>query len=217
MIRVKDLHFSYPRSGFKLAIDSLSLDEGEKLCIMGQSGSGKTTLINLISGILKPDKGSIQVAGMEISKQNDASIRKFRLSNMGFIFQDFKLLEYLDVRENILLPYRLSKDLVLDKDVIARLALLIDKTGIKGKETSFPDSLSHGEKQRVAVLRALITTPSIVIGDEPTANLDRKNAEGIMDLILNLVQEKKTSFILVTHDISFKNRFDKVIDLERSG
>lgn len=215
MIQIENLRFAYPRNGFRLAVDLLRVQEGEKLCIMGPSGSGKTTLIHLISGILMPDSGSIRVAGQEITRRNDRWVRSFRLSRVGFIFQDFKLLEYLTAEQNILLPYYLSRQLKLDGAVRERLAAFLERTGLNGKAQAFPEALSHGEKQRVAVLRALITLPALVIGDEPTANLDEGNAAAIMELILRLVKDQGAAFILVTHNPSFRERFDRRLELER--
>jgi ABC-type lipoprotein export system ATPase subunit len=132
---------------------------------------------------------------------------------MGFIFQGFELLDYLSVEHNILLPYYLNRGVGLTQSVKDRLGLFLDRVGLKGKSRSYPEALSHGEKQRVAVLRALITLPKVVIGDEPTANLDRENAQGIMELILQMVKENKATFILVSHDPSFADRFDKKLEL----
>lgn len=212
MISIKDLYFTYPGSEFELNIERLTANAGETLCIMGPSGSGKTTLINLISGILKPVRGEILVGDLNITKKNDAAIRRFRLNRMGFIFQGFELLEYLNVEQNILLPYSLDRKLKLEKDTLNRMEELLNKTGIQDKKRVYPKSLSHGEKQRVAVIRALITQPDLVIGDEPTANLDQDNANSVMDLILDLVRQKNTTFVLVTHDRSFQHRFESTFE-----
>ncbi len=213
MISIRDLRFSYPGGLFELALDRLEVPEGGTLCITGPSGSGKTTLINLISGILEPTAGSIRIAGLEITRKNEKSVRSFRLEKIGFVFQDFKLLEYLTVEQNILLPYLLSSRMKADDRVRERLAVFVEKTGIEGKLKSFPGHLSHGEKQRVAVLRALITLPSLVIGDEPTANLDRENAEGIMELISGLAEENNATFVMVTHDEPMTRHFKTRLNL----
>ena len=156
MIRIRDLSFTYPGGDFGLRLDRLDLDAGERLVITGPSGSGKTTLIQLLSGILKPDSGTIRVGDQEISRGNDRAARHFRLHRMGFIFQEFELLEYLTVEQNILLPYLLSRSLRVDAAVRDRMAHLLERTGLAGKERKYPRALSHGEKQRVAVVRALI-------------------------------------------------------------
>jgi putative ABC transport system ATP-binding protein len=213
MIRIRDARFTYPGGGFSLTVDALDVEAGGKLCITGRSGSGKTTLIQLISGILKADEGSIEVAGLEIARRNEKEVRRFRLHRMGFIFQDFELLEYLTVEQNILLPYLLDRKLEAGSAVKERLDRLLERTGLQDKARVHPGRLSHGEKQRVAVMRALITDPDLVIGDEPTANLDEENADAIMDLIFALVKEQKSTFVLVTHDMSLAGRFEQRFEL----
>lgn len=217
MIEIRDLQFTYPKGGFRVDVNHLDLAAGEQLGITGSSGSGKTTLIRLISGILKPDSGSVKMAGMEISRANESRIRRFRLENIGFIFQDFELLEYLTVEQNILLPFILSRRSVSGPEIKERLSDILETVGLAGRELDYPEALSHGEKQRVAVCRAVITLPRLVIGDEPTANLDEENARSIMDLILNLVQEHGASLILVTHDKAVAGRLGRRLDLGRKG
>jgi putative ABC transport system ATP-binding protein len=217
MIEIRDLQFTYPKGGFRVHVNRLDLAAGEQLGITGSSGSGKTTLIRLISGILKPDSGSVKMAGMEITRANEARIRRFRLENIGFIFQDFELLEYLTVEQNILLPFILSRRSVSAPDIKERLSGILKTVGLAGRELDYPGALSHGEKQRVAVCRAVITLPRLVIGDEPTANLDEENARSIMDLILNLVQEHGASLILVTHNPAVAGRLGRRLDLGRKG
>lgn len=213
MIRMRDVRFAYPDGGFSLHVGALDVEAGGMLCVTGRSGSGKTTLIQLISGILKADEGSVEVAGLAMGTGNEKEVRRFRLQRMGFIFQDFELLEYLTVEQNILLPYLLDRTLDAGGEVRERLGQLLDRTGLNDKARVHPGRLSHGEKQRVAVMRALITNPGLVIGDEPTANLDEENASAIMDLIFALVKEHKTTFVLVTHDMRLAGRFEQRFEL----
>jgi putative ABC transport system ATP-binding protein len=154
---------------------------------------------------------------MEITRANDTGIRRFRLENIGFIFQDFELLEYLTVEQNILLPFYLGRRSVTAPDVRERLSSVLRTVGLSGRERDYPGVLSHGEKQRVAVCRAVITLPRLVIGDEPTANLDRENARSIMNLILNLVKDHGASLVLVTHDPAVTERIEQRLDLGREG
>lgn len=213
MIRIQDLRFAYPKGDFEIRLDALHVAKGEGLCITGPSGSGKTTLIQLVSGILKPTSGSVRVGDLEVASQNEGALRRFRLRSMGFIFQDFELMEYLTVEHNILLPYYLDRSMTLTGEVRGRLDELLNRTGLQGKRRDHPINLSHGEKQRVAVCRALITLPALVIGDEPTANLDRDNADAIMELILELVKEQGATYLLVTHDPAYASRFENRLDL----
>ena len=195
MIHVRNLRFAYPDGSFRLSLDRLDLEEGGRLCITGPSGSGKTTLIQLLSGILQPREGTIRVAGVELTREKPARVRRFRLDKIGFIFQGFELLEYLTVERNVLLPFYLAGRSVAAPEVRARMARLLEKTGLAGKERAYPNTLSHGEKQRTAVCRALITWPRLVIGDEPTANLDGENAARILDLILELVEGEGATIV----------------------
>ena len=129
MIHISNLRFNYPNGGFRLAIPELAIDDGERVAVIGPSGSGKTTFLNLISGIAVPSCGSVRVGAMELSAMGDAARRDFRIANIGFIFQDFELLEYLKVRDNMLHPYRINRTLRLDPDVRARAARLAEDMG----------------------------------------------------------------------------------------
>lgn len=149
MVRVENLRFGYGTDGFRLLVPEFSLDDGERVAVVGPSGSGKTTLLNLIAGILTPEAGRIDVAGTEISALSDSECRRFRASRIGFVFQDFALLDYLSARQNIHYPYRITPALVLDdaaRDRAERLALAC---GIGDKLDRHPAALSQGEQQRV--------------------------------------------------------------------
>ncbi|MGB3647606.1 MAG: ATP-binding cassette domain-containing protein, partial [Desulfobulbales bacterium] len=149
MINIQYLSFSYPSGEFRLDIDKLSVASGEKVAFVGPSGSGKTTLLNLVAGILPSKSGSIKVDDDEINTLEDSSRRNFRITNIGFIFQDFGLLDYLDVRDNILHPYRITDALKLDSGVRGRVDMLAEQMGIADKLLRHPSDLSHGERQRV--------------------------------------------------------------------
>ena len=172
MIALRDVCFSYEKEEFSLELDSLELQRNENAAIIGPSGSGKTTLLNLVAGVLVPQSGEVRVLDKVINQLSDAQRRAFRIQNIGFVFQDFALIEYLNVLDNIIHPYRVSRALKLDSSVRKRAESLADEMGIGDKLLRFPNELSHGEKQRVAICRALVTEPSLILADEATGNLD---------------------------------------------
>ena len=215
MIEANALTYSYPSGGFKLQIPELFVKHGESVAVTGPSGSGKTTLLNIIAGILRPDDGSMVVADTELTSIDDSLSRNFRASHIGLIFQEFELLEYLSVQDNILLPYRINRQLKLTDATRSRCKQLADRMGIVDKLSRFPEQLSQGERQRVAVCRALITEPTILLADEPTGNLDPENKTKVIDLLLELAREKNTTLVMVTHDHDLVTRFDRVIDFEQ--
>lgn len=212
MIEINSLTFAYPSGEFKLDIEKLSVAGGEKVAFVGPSGSGKTTLLNLVAGILPPNKGSIKVDNDEISTFNDTARRKYRITNIGFIFQDFGLLDYLDVRDNILHPYRITEALTLNSDVRNRADMLAEEMGIADKLQRHPTDLSHGERQRVAICRALLPGPKLILADEATGNLDPKNKTHILDLLFQSVEDHGATLLAVTHDHELLPHFDKVVN-----
>ena len=156
MIHIQKLQFQFPTGEFSLSIDEFSITKGSKVAVIGPSGSGKTTLLNLVAGIIAPVSGAVQVGDVKVSELNDAGRRDFRITRIGFVFQDFELLDYLNVFDNILHPYRISGALKLDKEVRARAVALTQDMGIGDKLKRNPNDLSQGEKQRVAICRALL-------------------------------------------------------------
>ena len=214
MIKVKDLEFAYPGSDFRLNISDLRINEREKVAIIGQSGFGKTTLLNLFAGILLPDSGEVNVDDQEVNKLNDTQRRAFRISRIGFVFQDFKLLEYLRVKDNILLPYRINRELQINKAAIKRAEEVSESLDIKDKLHKFPAKLSQGERQRVAIGRALINEPQIILADEPTGNLDPMNKERIKQVLFQSTENYGATLITVTHDHDLLDGFDRVIDFQ---
>ena len=218
MIRANNLLYTYPGTSsggeFSLRLAELAINRGESLAITGPSGSGKTTLLNIIAGILRPDGGRLVVGDTEFTSIDDSTARNFRAGRIGLIFQEFELLEYLSVQDNILLPYRINRHLKLSDDIRVRCERLADRMGITDKLSRFPEQLSQGERQRVAVCRALITEPELLLADEPTGNLDPDNKTKVIDLLLELAREKNTTLVMVTHDHDLVARFDRVIDFE---
>lgn len=212
MIRIEGLSFRYPEADFHLRVPAFRIQDGEKVAVIGPSGSGKTTLLNLVAGILMPDSGSIQVNGIPVSELSDAECRNFRIANIGFVFQAFELIEYLDVLDNILHPYRITPALKLTPAVRAHAAGLAERMGIGDKLGRSINRLSQGEKQRVAICRALLPAPGLILADEATGNLDPRNKEQILALLFQNVIDHEATLLAVTHDHELLPRFDRVID-----
>jgi putative ABC transport system ATP-binding protein len=214
MIDIEELQFAYAGDTFRLHIPALNVPAGQKLAIIGPSGSGKTTLLNLIAGIQAPDSGRIQVAGIPVHALDDARRRDFRITRIGFVFQDFELLDYLSVLDNILHPYRISTALRLSSDVRARAVELAGQMGIAGKLRRHAGALSQGEKQRAAICRALLSRPRLILADEATGNLDPDNKLNILELLFRAVDEHGATLVAVTHDHELLPRFERVIDFD---
>ena len=212
MVELENIEFAYPAGRFRLRVPGLQVLPGERLAIVGPSGTGKTTLLNLVAGILRPDSGTVRVAGVELGSLSEDGVRRFRASTVGFVFQDFALLDYLTARENILYPYRITPALSLDAEVRARAEALAGACGLAEKLDRRPGALSQGEQQRVAICRALVTRPRLVISDEATGNLDPENKTLILDLLFEQARAAEASVLAVTHDHALLPRFDRVVD-----
>ena len=216
ILQIRDLHFQYPARDFKIEISDIKFTQGSKIAISGKSGSGKTTLIHLISGILKPQSGEILFYDKSITDMNDKEIRKHRISNIGFIFQEFELLEYLNVMDNLILPYKINKSLVLDAEIKDKAKEIANRIGIGNKLDQHPKQLSGGERQRLAIARALITSPPLIIADEPTGNLDEKTSNIVMDEITDQVSYTNSKLIMISHNNELISSFDETIDIQES-
>jgi len=214
MITIQNLGFYYPGGEFRLNIPDFQVSGGQKVAVIGPSGSGKTTLLNLIAGIMTPQKGTVSVEDAQVSTLGDRDRRDFRVSNIGFVFQDFELLDYLNVFDNVLHPYRITGALKLDKAVRARAEALTQDMGIGDKLKRNPNDLSHGEKQRVAICRALLPQPKLILADEATGNLDPDNKTLILNLLFSAVTDHDATLLAVTHDHELLKRFDRVVDFQ---
>lgn len=214
MITLENIFFQYPDSEFKLSIDHLNFDTGSKTAIIGTSGYGKTTMLNIIAGISLSEKGNVIIDNNKINRLSDKERRDFRIQNIGFIFQDFKLIPYLNLMDNILLPYRINKAIQIEKGTLEVAYELAEELGIEDKLKKYPSKLSQGEKQRVAICRALLNRPSIILADEPTGNLDPDNKKKIMEILFIAVKKFNTTLITVTHDHDMLEGFEKVIDFK---
>ena len=214
MIRISDIHFRYITGSFHLRIKDLVIDAGEKVAVTGPSGSGKSTLLNLVAGILIPQEGAIEIDGLKISSQSDQARRDYRISNIGFVFQDFGLIDYLNVSDNIFHPYRISDALKINNSVKDRVKRLAGLTGVSNLLNRHPADLSHGERQRVAICRALLPKPKLILADEATGNLDPENKKHILKLLSTSVQENNATLLAVTHDQDLLYYFDRVINFQ---
>ncbi len=188
---------------------SLQVQEGEFIGVMGPSGSGKSTLINVLSGITVPTTGKIEIEGKDIDKMDEDEIAVFRRRKLGFVFQDFNLLDNLTIEENIMLP------MVLDqrpKDEMKQKAEeIMTHFGISEIKNKYPYTVSGGQQQRAAVSRALINEPVIVFADEPTGNLDSKSSNAVMNCLADMNEQNKVTILMVTHDVFAASFCKKVI------
>jgi putative ABC transport system ATP-binding protein len=214
LIRIEDLDFAYRRGTFRLRIPELEIAEGATVAFIGPSGSGKTTLLHLAAGILTPDRGRIVTGGREVSALGDAARRDHRIRHVGLVFQEFELLDYLNVLDNILLPYRINRSLHLTAEVRQRARALAGDVGIGDKLARDVERLSQGERQRVAICRAVLAGPALLLADEPTGDLDPENKDLVLDILFRYAGEHGATLVMVTHDHTLLARFDRVIDFK---
>ena len=214
MIELAELCFRYPEGDFSLRVPALEVGRGEKVAVVGPSGSGKSTLLHLIAGIKTPRSGRVVTCGVDVTVLDDTRRRDFRIRKVGLVFQEFELLEYLTVLDNILLPYRIHPALRLDSAVRERAAELAGHVGIADKLGRFATRLSQGEKQRVAVCRALIADPDLLLADEPTGNLDPATTARVMDSLFAAAASRGATLLMVTHDSDLLDRFGRIVDFE---
>ena len=203
---------------------SLTMYEGEFVCIMGPSGAGKSTFINNLSTIDIPTKGKVFINGKEVRVMSEGEICKFRYENLGFIFQEFNLLDSLTIFENIAVPLTLAN--VDKKEITKRVEEVAEKLDVAQTLDKYPNECSGGQRQRVAICRALVTNPKLIVADEPTGNLDSKNSHEILSLFKVLNEKEGVSILMVTHDskiASYSSKLlyikDGIIDrtIEREG
>jgi len=177
---------------------SISIDAGEFVALAGPSGSGKTTLLNLIGGLDLPDSGNVTVDGNEYSRMNQSQLATLRLHKIGFVFQAYNLIPVLSAAENVEFVMLLQG--VGEQDRRKRAETILNDVGLEGKYDRQPAELSGGQQQRVAVARAIVSNPSIVLADEPTANLDSKTGQGLLEMMKDMNEKKGVTFIFSTHD-----------------
>ncbi|MCJ8318351.1 MAG: ABC transporter ATP-binding protein [Colwellia sp.] len=211
---IKQLAFSYPEQALNLYIEKLSIAPGESVALVGPSGSGKTTLLNLMCGILTPQSGNVIIDEENITQMPEKQCRDYRLNHIGMIFQSFELLDYLTVFDNILLQARLSKQTVVNAKIKSRAKAIAEHLGLYNKLSRNVVELSQGERQRVAVCRALLLEPSVVLADEPTGNLDPENKLTVLQKLIEECKQKNRILLTVTHDHSLLTHFDRVLDMK---
>ncbi len=215
-IQISNLKFSYASAGgFRMFIPRLDIAAGECVAIVGPSGSGKTTLLNLMAGTFVPRSGEISVTGQRLDNMSEAARRRFRIDQVGQVFQAFELLEYLSVSENILLPRLIDPDGRKNTDAQQRIQSLLASVGLQDKADKRPAELSHGERQRVAVCRAMFNRPTLLLADEPTGNLDQANKQNVVELLIRQAKEHDSMLLMVTHDHSMLEAFERVIDFSQ--
>ena len=190
---------------------NLSVEAGEFISIVGRSGSGKTTTLDLLGLLLRPTSGQVLLDGIDTGKMRDGARAGLRGKKLGFVFQDFNLLPGLNAVQNVMLPLRYTKN---GKDGKARAASLLEEVGLKDRMHHRPDQLSGGEKQRVAIARSLVNRPSLVLGDEPTGEVDSETSQQIVALMRRMNREHGVTFILVTHDTEVAAQTDRIIRLK---
>ena len=218
MIELRDVEFRYgdgASDGFALRIQKLRVEPAERLSLTGPSGSGKTTLLQLIAGIHTPLRGSVKALDTRVDDLEQAQRRRFRIQSIGLVFQEFELLDYLSVLDNILLPFRISGALRLNGAARERAHELAGRVGLADKVSRLASRLSQGERQRVAVCRALVTQPRLLLADEPTGNLDAENRDRVVDVLLGYARESQATLIAVTHDRELHARFDRSVDVRK--
>ena len=191
---------------------SFSLHQGESIGLVGASGSGKSTLLHIICGLDRPDSGSVKIQGIDITELNYDERSQLRNTEIGFVYQFHHLLPELTALENVALPALLAG--TDQAEAIKNASLLLEQVNLSGKENNTPNELSGGERQRVAIARAMSNNPSCLIMDEPTGNLDTKNVENFMTLLMDMVSIKNITLLIATHDTKVSSRLDRLLSLE---
>jgi len=215
LIELRDIDFRYPAiGGFGMRIPGLSIPAGECVAVVGPSGSGKTTLLGLLAGTLMATHGAVSINGTDIGALDDGRRRHFRIQHIGQVFQAFELLHYLTVVENVMLPHYIHASGSDAKSVRQRALALLSDVGLSTKADSRPGELSQGEQQRVAVCRAMLNQPALLLADEPTGNLDQANKQNVVDLLLDQARRNSSTLLMVTHDQSLLGSFSTVMDIQ---
>lgn len=220
VLALEGVSFQWKRNGgFALRADSFSIEPGARILLTAPSGAGKSTLISLLAGILKPQQGSIRIAGENIVTMRQAQRDRFRAENIGLIFQSLNLIPYLSALDNITLPLRLAPKRLANaggwQNARNRGAAMLDEIGLEAtRYANLPASqLSVGQQQRVAVLRAMIGNPSLIIADEPTSALDYDRRAAFLDMLMSQLDRTGAALLMVSHDRDIARHFDRSIEL----
>jgi lipoprotein-releasing system ATP-binding protein len=215
MIECQDLGYSYHDGKVKTSVlNSLNLNigKGESIAILGQSGCGKSTLLNLLGGIDKPTQGKVWLNNIDLTTLTEEEITKLRAQHLGFVYQFHHLLKDFSALDNVAMPLLIRGD--NKQAALVAASELLSTIGLKERLDHRPAELSGGERQRVAVARALITQPSCLLADEPTGNLDAKNAADVLSLMIELNQEQNSALVMVTHDEKIAQKMQRILVLE---
>lgn len=214
IVELNDIQKSYKTGDSELQVlrgISSTFQSGETVAIIGESGCGKSTLLNIIGGLDNPTGGDVHSCGFNINKMSEKELTNYRNLELGFVFQFHFLLKDFSSLENIMIPALMSG---VNKNIAKELAQeLIEKVGLIDRKNHYPSQLSGGERQRIALARALINNPQLILADEPTGNLDEKNSRVVEDLLFNLVEEKKSTLLMVTHDSRLAEKCDRIFKL----
>lgn len=217
-IELKDICFAYKNSSKHpvLNIQQWNVDKGEHVFLQGASGSGKSTLLNVLAGLLMPQTGDVKVLGEALNQLKKSQRDRFRARHIGMIFQQFNLIPWLSVRENISAAHHFAKSSVNSQDMNSRMLELLDLLKLNASiANSVTAELSIGQQQRIAIVRALINEPEIIIADEPTSSLDAENCERFLRLLFDVVEKNAATLIFVSHDRGLAQYFEKVSELQQ--
>ena len=212
MIKAEGLSFSYPGSNNdKISFPTISLSSGDHCLLLGESGCGKTTLLHLVGGLLRPRQGRIEISNIDLTRLSEPELDQFRANNLGFIFQKNHLITALTVKQNILMaPFLAAKE-----QESSRIDEILNELGLSSKINSRVSELSQGQVQRVAIARAIINRPAYILADEPTSSLDDSHCQSVIDLLLSMANQNKSTLLVATHDQRLKDRFAKRIELKQ--
>ncbi|WXU00267.1 MAG: Lipoprotein-releasing system ATP-binding protein LolD [Catillopecten margaritatus gill symbiont] len=215
IIECQDLGYSYNSGKVETPVLSrlnLVIEQAESVAIIGQSGCGKSTLLNLLGGMTQPTTGKILINNTNLSQINETKITQLRAQHLGFVYQFHHLLKDFSALDNVMMPLLIRGD---DTQIAhEKASKLLQKIGLENRLNHRPAELSGGQRQRVAIARALINNPSCLLADEPTGNLDAKNAAEVLELMRSLNQQQKSALVLVTHDMNIAKKMDRLLTLE---
>ena len=214
MIRVKDLRKEYKLEGDKVvALKRINLEimQGEICCIFGTSGSGKSTLLNQLAGLERPTYGSVYIRGQNITDMSENRLAEFRQKHIGFVFQSYNLLPFMNAQENVALPLMFRGE--SKKKRTRKAVAMLKMVGLANRLKHYPKQMSGGQQQRVAIARAFVAMPDVVFADEPTGNLDSKTTIEVMDMITSFARKYKQTIVLVTHDPEMAKYADRIVTL----